>query len=249
MWNTQHSTTETIRTRDIRIWAWKICFTNPAVHPEISPTWAAVSESSHRGSTRSSSATVTVQLASNCRTCTKELFWGMQEWIRIKERWGVWEMRKWCENAVRWLQYNLWWWGCGLRSCNIRWCGMVMLIRVVLVVCNIMGKNLNVTSELEELFEGGIRTVFKERVLAWEDFVFFSRYSFSCIATKVTALNPHQPMPCSEFWKQTSITSVLLSHISWFLPVSPTPVPAHYTRITLITMYLILNLPTSLDKE
>jgi hypothetical protein len=39
--------------------------------------------------------------------------------------------------------------------------------------CKIIGKDLNVTSELEELLESGILTVFKEKVLALDNFFVF----------------------------------------------------------------------------
>jgi hypothetical protein len=69
-----------------------------------------------------------------------------------------------------------------------------------------MNEDLDSTSEHEEWFEGGRRSVYKERLLAVEDFLFFSLYSFSCIATIV------------QLWKNISILV--------FVPVPPYALPA-----------------------
>jgi len=81
----------------------------------------------------------------------------------------------------------------------------------------------------------------KRVLMVLEDFLFFSLYSFSCIAKQVTTL------------KQLRLLSCLVSscpdfEITLLLPISPTPDPARYTRTSLTTSYLILNMPIPLDR-
>jgi hypothetical protein len=85
----------------------------------------------------------------------------------------------------------------------------------------------------------------KRVLLVLEDFLFFSLYSFSCIAKQVTTLK--QLQPCLVLISSKPI-SVFLScyDITFLLPISPTHDPACYTRTSPTTSYLILDVPTSL---
>jgi hypothetical protein len=61
-----------------------------------------------------------------------------------------------------------------------------------------------------------------------EDVLFFSLYSFSCIAKQVTTLKQHRFMSCLDSLEINVEPVVLFSDIMLLLPVSPMPDPAHY---------------------
>jgi hypothetical protein len=87
----------------------------------------------------------------------------------------------------------------------------------------------------------------KRVLLALEDFLFFSLYSFSCIAKQVTTLKQFRHLSCLDFL-ETNHELLSRFDIRFSLPISPTPDPAHYTRTSLTILYLIMNVPTSLDR-
>jgi hypothetical protein len=84
-------------------------------------------------------------------------------------------------------------------------------------------------------------------LLALEDFLFFSLYSFSCIAKQVTTLKPLRLLSCLDSFETNIEPFVLFCGITLLLLVSPMPDPTCYTRTSPTTTYLILIVPTSLD--
>jgi len=65
--------------------------------------------------------------------------------------------------------------------------------------------------------------VYIKRVLmVLEDFLFFSLYSFSCIAKQVTTLNQLRLLSCLVLF-------CLVFDITLLSPISPTPDPARYS--------------------
>ena len=88
----------------------------------------------------------------------------------------------------------------------------------------------------------------KRVLLALEYFLFFSLYSFSYIAKQVMTLKQFRLLPCLDFLETNFEPHVLFSDITLVSPISPTPDPARYTRTSLITLYLILNFPISLER-
>jgi len=86
-----------------------------------------------------------------------------------------------------------------------------------------MGNGSRVTDEL-----------YIKRVLwALEDFLFFSLYSFSCIAKQVTTLEQLRLLSCLDFLETNLERFVLFSDITFVSPISPTPDPAplHILRL------------------
>jgi len=72
--------------------------------------------------------------------------------------------------------------------------------------------------------------LYLKRVLsALEDFLFFSLYSFSCIAKQVTTLKQLRLLSCLDSLKTNIKPLVLFPDITLLLPVSPTSDPARYT--------------------
>ena len=65
--------------------------------------------------------------------------------------------------------------------------------------------------------------------MALEDFLFFSLYSFSCIAKQVTTLKQLRLLSCSDILETNFEHLVLFPDITFVLPISPTPDPARYT--------------------
>ena len=71
----------------------------------------------------------------------------------------------------------------------------------------------------------------KRVLLALDDFLFFSLYSFSCIAKQVTTLKQLRLFSCLDFLETHLKLLALFSDITLLLPVSPTSDPVHYTYI------------------
>jgi len=65
-----------------------------------------------------------------------------------------------------------------------RWHGWVD--ESLLLMCKIVRKDENGTSEHEEWFEGSRETIYTQRLFRLEDFLLFSLYSFPCIAKQQT---------------------------------------------------------------
>jgi len=166
----------------------------------------------------------------------KELCYGKAEMLGDAEE----ATRSWRDNLVRQ--------GSGLRYCDVRWCGVVVLIRRSVVVCKIMVWDSDGTSEHKEWFEGGRWIVYKVSVVGVVGFPFFSLYSFSCIAKQVKTLKKLQLLSCLDSSKQTLSAFCFAFNITFELPISPSPDPALYTRTSPTTSYLLLNVPTSLDR-
>jgi hypothetical protein len=70
----------------------------------------------------------------------------------------------------------------------------------------------------------------KRVLLALEDFLFFSLYSFSCIAKQVTTLKQLRLLSCSDFLETNLEPLVLFSDIILVSPISPTHDPARYNN-------------------
>ena len=68
----------------------------------------------------------------------------------------------------------------------------------------------------------------KRVLLALEDFLFFSLYSFSCIAKQVTTLKQLRFLSCLDFLETNLEPLAPLSAQTLLLPISPTPDPARY---------------------
>jgi hypothetical protein len=66
-------------------------------------------------------------------------------------------------------------------------------------------------------------------LLALEDFLFFSLYSFSCIAKHVTTLKQLRLLSCLDSLETNIEPLVLFSDITFLSSISPMPDPAHYT--------------------
>jgi len=98
----------------------------------------------------------------------------------------------------------------------------------------------NVSSMPYELY-------FTRVLLELEDFLFFSLYSFSCIAKQVTTLKQLLLLPCLDSLETNIEPLVLFPDITLLLPISPTSNPGCYIRMSSIITHLILNVPTSLD--
>jgi hypothetical protein len=60
--------------------------------------------------------------------------------LSVTEEQRRWETQKWRECEVTWWPHDIVSEGTGLRCCDIRRCGLVVLITVVEAVCTIMGK-------------------------------------------------------------------------------------------------------------
>jgi len=88
----------------------------------------------------------------------------------------------------------------------------------------------------------------KRMLMVLEGFLFFSLYSFSCIAKQVMTLKQLRLLSCLDSFETNFERLVLFSDIIFVLPISPTPDPVRYTRTSLTTSYLILNVPASLDR-
>jgi len=62
----------------------------------------------------------------------------------------------------------------------------------------------------------------KRVLLALEDFLFFSLYSFSCIAKQVTTLKQLRLLSCLDFLETNLEPLVLFSDITFGFPIVPT---------------------------
>jgi len=62
-----------------------------------------------------------------------------------------------------------------------------------------------------------------------EDFLFFSLYSFSCIAKQVTTLKQFQLISCLDSLETNLELLALFSIKHYLFPISLTPDPARYT--------------------
>ena len=96
-----------------------------------------------------------------------------------------------------------------------------------------MGNGLRVADEL----------YIKRVLMALEDFLFFSLYSFSCIAKQVTTLKQLRLLSCPDFLETNLEHRVLFSDITFVLPISPTPDTAHYNVSPLNDIRLIWCMP------
>jgi hypothetical protein len=71
--------------------------------------------------------------------------------------------------------------------------------------------------------------------LVLDHFLFFSLYSFSCIAKQVMILNQLQLLSCLDFLENNWSTSCLDSDITFWLLISTTPDPTHYQELPFIS--------------
>ena len=103
-------------------------------------------------------------------------------------------------------------------------------------MCKIMSDDSDSTSEHEEWFQGGRRSVYKERLLAVEDFLFFPLYSFSCIAINSTTLE-NDIDSCLCFCLSIRTSSVVLHH-----PYHLRPTPPVITDISQLELRLLVRI-------
>jgi len=82
----------------------------------------------------------------------------------------------------------------------------------------------------------------------WRIFCFFFIYLFSCIAKHIMTLNQLRLLSCSESLQRMWSAVVLFADIPVYIPISSTPDITSYTRMSHIISYLIMNVPTSLDR-
>ena len=140
-------------------------------------------------------------------------------------------IRMWSEVLRRWTM----WGGC----INKRWCwwcvGSWDEIRMV-------HRSMRNGSRVADQF------YMKRMSLAWEDFLFFSLYSFSCRANQVTTLKQLWLLSCLDFLEMNIKPLVLFSDITVLSLISPMLDSASYTRTSPTTTFMILNVPTSLDR-
>jgi hypothetical protein len=71
----------------------------------------------------------------------------------------------------------------------------------------------------------------KRVLLALEDFLFFSLYSFSCIAKLSTTLKQLRLLCCLDFLETNIEPLVLFSDITLLSPISPMPDPIRYNPL------------------
>ena len=83
----------------------------------------------------------------------------------------------------------------------------------------------------------------KRVLMALEDFLFFSVYSFSCIAKQVTTLKQLRLLSCLDFLETNLEHLVLFSDIKLVLPISPTPDPSRYSQSVWIKICIVLAIP------
>jgi len=88
-----------------------------------------------------------------------------------------------------------------------------------------------------------------QRVLmALEEVIFFSLYSFSCTAKEVMTLKQLRLFSWPDLFSTIIERLVLFSEMILLSPISPTLNPAQCTRTRLITSYLICNMPIFLKR-
>ena len=74
---------------------------------------------------------------------------------------------------------------------NVRWCGMVVLIRMLLMVCNSMRKDLGNTSKNDRLFVGSRATVYIRITFIIEELPFLHFLLIVLYSTKMYGLGCH----------------------------------------------------------
>jgi hypothetical protein len=81
----------------------------------------------------------------------------------------------------------------------------------------------------------------KRVLLALQDFLFFSLYSFSCIEKQVTTLKQLQLLSClvlSSFSRNELRVCYPAFNITLLLPISPTPNPARYINYPMLLLVM-----------
>lgn len=81
--------------------------------------------------------------------------------------------------------------GNSLMLSNVRWCGMVVLIRMLLMVCNSMRKDLGNTSKNDRLFVGSRATVYIRITFIIEELPFLHFLLIVLYSTKMYGLGCH----------------------------------------------------------
>jgi len=109
---------------------------------------------------------------------------------------------------------------------------VVVSIRVVLVVCKIMVGYSGGTSEHGEWFEGGRRSVYKERLFAVEGFPFLLSLLVLLYSKASMTLNQLGFLSCPDLL-DTNLKPCPNCNTTFKLPISLTPDPTCYTRMSL----------------
>jgi len=102
----------------------------------------------------------------------------------------------------------------------------------------------NMRNDLKVVYELYI----KRGCLVLENFLFFLSLLILLYSKASMTLKQLQILSCSDFLKQTSSTFVMNMISHYLLPLLPAPDSTCYTRTSPVTLYLILNMPTSLDR-
>jgi len=82
------------------------------------------------------------------------------------------ERLQWCESCMLWWLDWVEWLGDGLRYCDIRWYGMVVIISALAVECKFMAQGSNGTLEHKQWFKVGEHTVYTEWLFCIGQFAF-----------------------------------------------------------------------------
>ena len=152
------------------------------------------------------------------------------EEISVTERGRCRETRESREGVVEGWRYNLLWWGSGWRCCDVGRCGMVVLIRVLLVVCKIMIGYLDGTSEHGEWLEGGRWSVYKDRLFGVGWFPFLLSLLVLLYSKASTTLTQPWFLSCLDSLDTNLDVFCPDYDTTLLLPISPTSDPTRYTR-------------------
>jgi hypothetical protein len=144
------------------------------------------------------------------------------------------------QNIQLWWWDNLVWLGSGLMFCNVGWCGVDMLIRILLVVCKIMSEDSDSTLEYKRWFKGGGWTGYKERWFCVVWFPFLHCLLIHFYSTARDNFEQFQLLSCHVFLIHTS-SSLSWSDITWLVPLSPAPDPTHFKIPKTNTLFIELS--------
>jgi len=118
-------------------------------------------------------------------------------------------------------------------SDDVAW---LRLIRVVLMLCKIMDGYLDGTSEHEEWFEGGRRSVYKQRLFGVGGFPFLLSLLVLLYSRASTTLTQPWFLSCRDSLDTNFEASYSDYNITSLLPISPSSDPACYNICQLVTI-------------
>ena len=138
--------------------------------------------------------------------------------------------RRWRRNVRRWWRYHLSRWESGLRCCDVRCCGVVVLMRVILVVSKMTVGYSDGTSEHDEWFEGGRRSVYKERLFGVGEFPFLLSLLIPLYSKKSTTLTQPWFLFCLDSLNMNFTAPCPDYDVTLLLAISPMPDRARYSQ-------------------